>query len=257
MFKQFAFIWPAALALGLLNRFTINHFVTSTSSTLETVSGITMLVYVAILMAMFIIAFVAAIQRFYKGLLGDEGYLMHTLPVKTWGLIGSKLLCAVVMTVISIIVALASILLVLPWDSEDFKAVFRALGELFSNWNSNNTHAAIAMLEVLILMLVSLALGYLMLYLAMGIGHLFQKSRVAWSVGAFIVINSVWNMIQGRLIYEVFSSRGAFVAIYNESEAAMTLGHRAIWINIGVELVGCIIFFAVTEYILRKRLNLE
>ena len=89
MFKQFGFIWPAALALALVNHFTINGL-DSTSTVGETTAGISMLVYVAILMAMFIVALVFAIQRFFKGLLGDEGYLMHTLPVRPWQLIGAN-----------------------------------------------------------------------------------------------------------------------------------------------------------------------
>ena len=79
MFKQFAFVWPAALALALVNHFTING-IESSSSVGETTAGIAMMIYVAILMAMFIIALIFTIQRFFKGLLGDESYLMHTLP---------------------------------------------------------------------------------------------------------------------------------------------------------------------------------
>ena len=51
MLKQFAFIWPAALGLALVNHFTINSFVASASDMRQTVSGIAMVVYVAILMA--------------------------------------------------------------------------------------------------------------------------------------------------------------------------------------------------------------
>ena len=79
MWKQFAFIWPAALALALVNHFTINGL-DGSSTVGETTAGISMLVYVAILMAMFIVALVFAIQRFFKGLLGDEGYLMTPFP---------------------------------------------------------------------------------------------------------------------------------------------------------------------------------
>ena len=118
MFKQFAFIWPAALALALVNHFTVDGL-DSTSTVGETTAGVSMLVYVAILMAMFIVALVFAIQRFYRGLLGDEGYLMHTLPVKPWQLIGSKLACALVVTVVNILVAILSILLIVPWAASD------------------------------------------------------------------------------------------------------------------------------------------
>ena len=114
MLKQFAFIWPAALVLALVNRFTVNSFVTSASGLRQTVSGVAMLVYVGIMIAMFVVTMIFVIQRFFRGLLGDEGYLMHTLPVSPWELIGSKLLCAVVTTLLSIVVAILSILLIMP-----------------------------------------------------------------------------------------------------------------------------------------------
>ena len=115
MLKQFAFIWPAALVLAVINRFTLNGL-DSSSAVGETTAGITMLVYVAILVAMFAVTMIFVIQRFFKGLLGDEGYLMHTLPVRPWELIGSKLLCAVATTLLSIVVAICSILFIVPWD---------------------------------------------------------------------------------------------------------------------------------------------
>ena len=69
MFKQFGFIWPAALLLALVNHFTL-FGLNSTSTVGETTAGMAMLVYVAILMAMFIITMIFVIQRFFKGLLG-------------------------------------------------------------------------------------------------------------------------------------------------------------------------------------------
>ena len=68
MLKQFAFIWPAALVLAVINRFTLNGL-DSSSAVGETTAGITMLVYVAILVAMFAVTMIFVIQRFFKGLL--------------------------------------------------------------------------------------------------------------------------------------------------------------------------------------------
>ena len=102
MGKQFAFIWPAALVMALLNRFTIGSL-DSSDVTRELFSGVAMLVYVAILIALFVIALIFIIQRFYLGLLGDEGYLMFTLPVRPWQLIASKAICALVASTVSIL----------------------------------------------------------------------------------------------------------------------------------------------------------
>ena len=253
MFKQFAFVWPAALALALVNHFTINSFVASASGLRQTISGVAMLVYIAILMAMFIIALVPDIQRFYKGLLGDEGYLMHTLPVKPWQLIASKLVCAVATTFISIAVALVSMFLIFPLRLSDIQEIFRGLGYLFSHWNINSTHAVIALFEILLLMAVSFAFGYLELYLSMSIGHLFNKNRIAWSVVAFIVLNTFWNVVGAKTLQVMFDD----LLIPAFRDMGTPVNHLALWAGIAAMLVPCAVCFAATEYILRKRLNLE
>ena len=253
MFKQFAFVWAAALALALVNRFTLNSFVTSASETRQTISGIAMMVYVAILIAMFVIALIFTIQRFYKGLLGDEGYLMHTLPVTPWQLIGSKLLCAVVTTFLSVIVAILSILLIVPWTMEDFQDIFEGLGYIFRHWNTQAFHGILALLELCLLVMVSFAAGYLQIYLAIAIGHLFSKSRVAMSVLAFIAVNTLVSGLGGRIVSSVFTP----IAHNIEGMNGAAGFHAAMWTVMAGELVMCALYFAGTEFILRKKLNLE
>lgn len=252
MWKQFAFIWPAALALALVNHFTINGL-DGSSTVGETTAGISMLVYVAILMAMFIVALVFAIQRFFKGLLGDEGYLMHTLPVRPWQLIGAKLVCAVVTTFLSVVVALLSILIILPWNREMVGDLFRGLGYVFTHWNIQVTHGVIGILEFCLMMMVSFATGFLQLYLSMSIGHLFSKNRVAFSVIAFIAINAVVSTLSGTLLLPLSDVLSDIINSMN----GVTSFHAAMWTIIAGELVLSAIFFAGTEFILRKKLNLE
>ena len=251
MFKQFAFIWPAALAIALVNHFTLYNF--GGSGMQNTVSGFAVVVYIAILIAMFIIALVFTIQRFYKGLLGDEGYLMFTLPVKPWQLIGSKLLCAVITTFISVIVALLSVLLLLPWDREAFREIFEGLRYVSTHWSGEATQGLIALLEMCLMMMVSFATGYLHIYAALSIGHLFSKNRIAISVAAFVVLNSLVGTLSGILMAAFF--RQFFDAFNRMSGAAQY--HCAIWTVIVSELLLGAVYFAGTEFILRKKLNLE
>ncbi len=260
MFKQFAFIWPAALVLALVNHFTMSAMTTVNGDGIlvsgtagTTTAGVAMLVYVAILLAMFITAVVFTIQRFYKGVLGDEGYLMHTLPVRPWQLIGSKLLCAVVTTFLSVVVAVLSILVIMPWSWRDINAVFRAFGYLFSHWNMETTQAMWGLLELLLLMLVSFATGFLQLYVSMSIGHLFSKNRVALSVVAFIVINALMVALMNAVLPWM---EHVIVSVFAET-SGMWPYHRAVWTIIGVDFIIAAVYFAGTEYILRRKLNLE
>ena len=254
MFKQFAFIWPAALAIALVNHFTLNSFVTSASETRQTISGIAVIVYVAILIAMFVVALVFACQRFYKGLLGDEGYLMFTLPVKPWQLIGSKLLCAVFTTFLSVVVALLSVLVLLPWDKEAFQEMFEGLHYIFTHWNIQALHIMLGFLEFCLMMMMSFAVGYLQIYLSLGIGHLFNKHRAVMTGVAFIGINAVVSTLLGRFLSPAFDVIFENVNLIVDSSARF---HSVMWIAIASELVLCAIYFVGTEFILRKKLNLE
>ena len=252
MWKQFAFIWPAALVLAVVNRFTLDGL-DSTSTVGETTAGVAMLVYVAILMAMFVIAVIFTIQRFYKGLLGDEGYLMHTLPVKSWQLIGSKLLCAVAATAVNVVVAILSMLLILPWNHEDLREVFGAFRYLFSHWNVEATEMTAAILEFILFTLVSLAVGYLHLYLSMALGHLFNKNRVAMSVIAFIAIQALVSAVANMALPPLSDMISPLVHNFE----GMAGFHAAMWFAIALELVTAAVYFAGTNYILHNRLNLE
>lgn len=55
--------------------------------------------------------FIYAVLRFRKNLFKDEGYLMHTLPVREWQLYVSKLLSGIMCCVISFLAALAAVCL--------------------------------------------------------------------------------------------------------------------------------------------------
>ena len=97
MWKQFSVIWPAALILAFINRFTVFGIHNPGGSVLGEWMGVaSMGLFGGVCFTMVILSAVFVLTRFYKGLLGDEGYLMHTLPVHSWQLVLSKLICALV-----------------------------------------------------------------------------------------------------------------------------------------------------------------
>ena len=67
------------------------------------------MLYMGVMMAAFVVTAVILIQRFYKNLLGSEGYLMFTLPVTVTQHLLSKTIIAVVMIGLSGLSALISI----------------------------------------------------------------------------------------------------------------------------------------------------
>ena len=91
--KMMAVIWAALIAVSVLFSLSINFLsdlVIDSGNGINTIVGIveiiTGIMYFAVFVALVVATVVMIILRFYKGLLGDEGYLMHTLPVKPWQL---------------------------------------------------------------------------------------------------------------------------------------------------------------------------
>lgn len=251
MFKQFAFIWPAALLLALVNRFILpfeNNEANVSIENGELLAVITITVFIGVLIAMFVVAMVFILQRFYRGLLGDEGYLMHTLPVSAWQLVASKLVCALFVTVANMAVACLAVFLLFPiswWDLFDlelWRAIFRGLAQ--------HPDTLLYLFEFCLLMLAGLALAMTTLYLAMAVGHLFARRRVLMSVVAFFAIDvavSVAIDAAGRL------------GLLNWLDILVMRGqdHAASLAYLVLILIPTALFFWGTSYILKTRLNLE
>jgi hypothetical protein len=98
-------------------------------------SGLLCLLTFIAMMAMMTAAVVVTIQRFYKNLLGDEGYLMFTLPVTPAQHITAKLAVGTVWTLLSLalaVLAAAALIFSIPGAAENgmtlarFSAAFRA-----------------------------------------------------------------------------------------------------------------------------------
>ena len=217
------------------------------------------LTYFAVMVALFVLTFVIILQRFYKGLLCDEGYLMFTLPVKPWQLITSKGITAFVISILSGIVSCISIFIMMIGVAEDR---WTLLAQMFSfkNWsmffirlNEVVPMWGIYLFEFIILVIVSSLASLYQVYASMAIGHLAKKNRILMSVVAYIVISMILSFIGG--IFGVFSAFTMQNLIYiNAGEAFL---HALLIFSIIISIIECVVFFVITERILSKKLNIE
>lgn len=241
-------LYVVLLSFALINR------LISSFSTLEgqTPQVITMIIYISILVTMVVITFVMIIQRFYKNLLTDEGYLMFTLPTKAWKHIMSKLLIAMLWIAASGIAALTSIFITSANESTltELMSTIRFLKDNLSTYL--NASIIIFALELLLIGLISLVSGVLIIYASIAIGHLFNQHRIIASIGAFIALSTL-----SQILYVVIGSAFSFNINLNEIEAVGPVIHYALLlILIFYGLIGSG-YFIITNYILSKRLNLE
>lgn len=218
--------------------------------------GISACILVGLFIALVVITLMVIIQRFNKNLLGDEGYLMLTLPVKSGYLITSKTFISIVWTIISGIVACITCFILIG-TREMLNSLLTNFGEIWSkiDWQITVDNEQVNVIFFLIAMLVLTALTYIgfifQIYLALAIGQLpkLAKYRSIVAFGAFCVISVVISIIinamvdiENRFIVNRFIANSFVIeSIYEDT----------------CLLIICIILFQSIKSILDKHLNLD
>ena len=152
---------------------------------------ILMVLYLSVIFAIAVLCFVSTVQRFYKNLLGREGYLMHTLPVTETQLILSKLITSMVWVLCSGLVGIVCITVMVvvgvfdpetfgmaDWDSwkQLWGMLYGELGARF--W--------LVTFWTILINLARLADLILCVYAACMIAHPFRKYGMVSGILAFI-----------------------------------------------------------------------
>lgn len=248
-------LYIALLAFAAINKIFIG---TGLSDKLEGFGSIPFILsifgYGCTMAAVFIVTFFVIIQRFYKNLLGDEGYLMNTLPVTTITNITSKLSIATFWNIVSGFVAILSIVIMAfkpDAFSDFFYEFFQALSKGYAEFGME---IYVAIIEVIIAAIVQLAKSVIMIYASISIGHLFSKHRILSSFGAFIVLNLITTAISSAIgiafslsdLPDLFSNMDSFWPI-----------HLFLIFAILFNLIFFVAYFIITNYILKNKLNLE
>lgn len=200
-----------------------------------------------LLMAVFILTLVVSLQRFYKNLLGEEGYLSMTLPVKPWQHICCKSLTSLVWYILSSIAAFLAFV-ILAYEKGMLGDFFKAIVTLIRR-GSLNAQILTACGEFFLFAALGILAFTMMLYASMALGQLNANKRLLTSFGAFLALNFLVQILMGVL--------GNLAAQWIFPVSDDWAIHVALLLSIVVELFFLAGFFAITNYILSRKLNLE
>lgn len=244
--KTFLPLYGVLLLFALVNRLLFNF-------SFGALQGIAITIYSGLMVAVAVLTIIVSIQRFYKTLLTEEGYLMFTLPVKTWQLVISRLFTAMIWVIASGIVALGSILIVNARADmyQSFITVWRVVVQQTSMQGVN---IYLLGAEGFALLFLGMTSNILLIYTAIAIGHLFQQKQLLASFGAYMGIIIVMQTI-ARLFVTILKRFNIAEYIQNLDMNVVTYGTGFVFI-IGIIIWGSCLF-ALTTYILNRRLNLN
>lgn len=219
--------------------------------------AISSMLYMGVMMAAFVVTAVILIQRFYKNLLGSEGYLMFTLPVTVSQHLLSKTIIAVVMIGLSGLSAFLSIGIFADMSFgtlfvDMIKGVARSGGLLFG-------------LELFALAVLGIAGMALFVYMCMALGHLAGKHRLLMSVVWYVVLSTALQVLLllvmmggGNVMPEALAD--AIVRWLDSTMQTITpmdAAHLMLRCCCVFALIGDAVYFLVTRWILVHKLNLE
>ena len=203
-----------------------------------------------------ILAFVLMIYRFYKNLMTDEGYLMFTLPVKAHSHITSKGIVAFVWYLASFVVcALSIFILVVDQNVIDGLSQFFTV-ELPRYFQLAGGDGIAILFEVLALFLLSFVSGILMIYCSIALGSLFHNHKILGAFGMYLAINFVMQIIGTVGILVVFASSND-AALWSTMDSIRLVSTVVLPLCIAYYAVFSVVFYWVTNFIFKKKLNLE
>ena len=240
----------------------IRGMLDSDSTFLSTLGTILIMLFTVAIVAVGIMAFILMINRFYKNLLQDEGYVMMTLPVSIHQQIWSKLIVSTVWFAATVLVIILACCIT-AFD-------IRFMGELWREMK-NIVHAVIQYnhmdvvangaafaLEALILCILGSVSFCLRAYSAMAIGFSRPNHKGLFSVAAYIGTGVVLQILGGIVISLLNDSWFHRLLLGWEPQiSAVAAMHLGMWVIILLMAVYSAVFYFLTVYFLQKHLNLE
>ena len=165
------------------------------------VFGIVIFLFVAGLMAVCIMSVVVVINRFRQNLLGDEGYLMFTLPVSVDAHIWAKLIVSAIWFAATFLTCMLAVVLMLVCNVDLLEINWSEIGYVFSELGRmmrefGVLHIVGYCLELLVLFFVGSCGTCLAFYCAMAIGYSFANRKGLLSILAFFGIDILLSMVQ-------------------------------------------------------------
>ena len=224
---------------------------------------LTLSVFFLGLFALAVVAFVLMIQRFYRNLLRDEGYLAMTLPVSVDEQIWSKLLVSFVwFLAVGVLSMVTMVILVTLGARMNF------LQAVFSQENLEMLREAVTIIgggNVFLFTLECIVLGFLGVcatclrcYSALAIGHSAADHKLLLSFVAYFIIGMALSLLQNAFTFGLLPNLDLNRLLMNIDtlEGGLRFAHGAMWIGAVLSLVYSAIFYFITRYFLKNKLNL-
>lgn len=241
------------LIAAIAARFSVGVLLESSARFLNLLGGLFTTAFVIAIVGVCVMSLVLMINRFRTNLLGDEGYIMFTLPASVHQQIWSKLIVSAVWFIATGLAVVAAGFILVAQQGF-WLEIRRGFAEIFRHLTAYYAFNGTAFLfELLALIFVGCCVLCLEFYAAMAIGHSFATHKVLYSVLSFLGLQFVMQLLSGGILvgtnYDIL-----VVALPSDGVLAM---HSVMLTMIVSTAVFGAVYYVITTMFLKKRLNLE
>jgi len=259
VYRILLLVHAAVLLLAVIGS-VFTFFVDAENFAASVLTGMIGIMYILTLMFAFFSTQYVMVSRFYKSMYTDEGYLTHTLPVKTWQHLLSNTIVYFAAIVLDIVILTLSILIlarpsgILDLGADLMPAMRMASAAL-------GISVPVLILCIFGIIIISLLYIIGMFYMSLSVGSLFPSHKIMASVIVYVILYIAMQTI-GLITIAVAPWTHAMVNADPNNVLQMTSGIiQFVKGLLGFDIIlmggGTIIYFAVTHFIMSRKLNLQ
>lgn len=191
-------------------------------------------------------------NRFFK----DQGYLTHTLPVKTSTLIGARLICDLVM--IAWMVAVYGLAVCVATGNFEVFSDFVGFVQQFLSMSGMIVDRSLIVLDgvlALLMMWLGVMCNIWTISAAYAFGHAFTKGKRIWSVVFFALIQMIYGILV-VVFSEILSKQD--IDLFLEQISSTAKQYLVVLMTVTIiEVVGIAVLAVATTLTCKHKLNLE
>lgn len=187
------------------------------------------------------------VYRFYTSTYGDQGYLLHTLPVDKHHIIIAKVIVSAAWVLLSSFLMYTSVLFLFASEEDLFKEFFDGIESIVEGAGNNKINF-FTVTMTLIALIVSMLARVLKVTACISLGQLSPNHKLLTAFAFYFGIYIVQQIVNAFYY--------AFLGYVNKKLSAYYYG-RSWEYTLIAGLIYCVIFYLITWHMMDKKLNLD
>lgn len=216
---------------------------------MDFVAVMVILTYVLSMFVVYVGTAIYLIHRFYTSTYGDQGYLLHTLPVDTHHIIIAKMLVSAIWVGISLLLIYLSVFMLFASSEDVFFSMMEGMMETIE-FLTGEKITVFTMIMTFVASVFAIFAKVLKIGACISLGQLSSNHKLMLSFAWYVGIYLVGRVFQGLYFMIRLAISDDFYVDY--------FSYNTQWeVSLIAGIVSCVVFYVLTWYVMSRKLNLD